>query len=166
MSAESYDYPSMMQRALRGVVREALGRAAEEGLPGQHHFYVTLDTTAPGVDLPDWLREQYPKEITIVIQHEYWDLAVTPERFSVNLSFSNRAAAIAAPFDAVLTFVDPHAEFGLKFDPREPDEDPLDALDLDLRVPTEEPQADAEETRPEPQGEGADVVSLDRFRKT
>ncbi|SET73082.1 SspB family protein [Oceanicella actignis] len=158
MSQAGLDYGKMMQRALRGVMAESLGVAAREGLPGGHHFYITFDTRHPGVDMPDWLRAQFPEEITIVIQHEFWDLAVTPDRFSVGLSFSNRAATLVVPFDAVTTFVDPHAEFGLKFDAHdaEDDEGPEPG-------PGDGPGAEAEP--PSPPAPGGDVVSLDRFRK-
>jgi hypothetical protein len=150
------DYARIMQRALRGVVREALGVAAESGLPPGHHFYVAFDTRHPGVTMPDWLRAQHPEELTIVLQHEFWDLAVTGDRFSVSLSFSDRAAALTVPFDAVLTFVDPDAEFGLKFDPQESAE--------------VGPEPEEEEPEPDPPSggggaAGGEVVSLDRFRK-
>lgn len=150
------DYARLMQGALRSVVREALGVVAEEGLPPGHHFYVSFDTRHPGVTMPDWLSAQFPEEITIVLQHEFWDLAVAADRFSVSLSFSGRAAALTVPFDAVLTFVDPEAEFGLKFDPVESDDE--DAAP---------PPAGEEEPEPDPPGGGGgEVVSLDRFRKS
>ena len=91
------DYGRLMQRAMRSVVREALGVVAELGLPEGHHFYIAYDTRHPGVDMPAWLRERYPEEITIVLQHEFWDLAVAPDRFSVSLSFSGRAAPLTVP---------------------------------------------------------------------
>jgi len=163
-SDDAFDYARMMQRALRAVVRESLGYAAQNGLPGSHHFYIGFDTRHPGVDMPDWLREQFPEEITIVVQHEYWDLAVTHERFSVGLSFSNRSAALTVPFDAVLTFVDPHAEFGLKFDPQDGEEDEGAALDEALGLAQVEPDEDDEDP-PKPPNGGGEVVSLDRFRK-
>lgn len=150
------DYARMMQRALRGVVHEAMGVAAEVGMPPGHHFYIGFDTRHPGVTMPDWLRAQYPEEVTIVLQHEFWDLAVAPDRFSVSLSFSGRAAALTVPFDAVLTFVDPDSEFGLKFDPQEAAEDA--------------PASSEAEPEPDPPAggggaAGGEVVSLDRFRK-
>lgn len=156
--ASSIDYASLMQRALRSVVREALGQAAEDGLPGAHHFYISFDTTHPGVVMPDWLREKYPEQITIVLEHEYSDLAVTADRFSVGLSFSNRPVTLTVPLDAIRTFVDPHAEFGLKFDP----------VDSEADLEDFEPEDDEPEDEPEPPAPkgGADVVSLDRFRKS
>ena len=166
MTSSPLDYARLMQHALRSVVREALGVAAEEGLPGEHHFYITFDTQHPGVDIPDWLQAQYPEELTIVVQHEFWDLAVTAERFSVGLSFSERPVKLTVPFDAVLTFVDPHAEFGLKFDPQEDDEDE----EFELEIEEDDAASDGDDpddTPPEGGGNGGgEVVSLDRFRKS
>ena len=161
MSSDPLDYGKLMQHALRGVVREALGVAAEEGLPGEHHFYISFDTQHPGVDVPDWLSAQHPEELTIVLQHEYWDLAVAGDRFSVGLSFSDRPVKLTVPFDAVLTFVDPHAEFGLKFDPHESEEDDEEGQIIATRAPDE----DEEDDEPTPPEGGGEVVSLDRFRK-
>lgn len=162
MTSNPLDYGRLMQRALRSVVHEALAVAVEDGLPGQHHFYISFDTSHPGVDVPDWLKAQYPEELTIVLQHEFWDLAVTSDRFSVGLSFSERPVKLTVPFDAVLTFVDPHAEFGLKFDPHEvDDEDELGDLG-DLEDEDDEP-----DPTPPSGGKGkGEVVSLDRFRKS
>lgn len=169
-SDDAFDYARMMQRALRAVVRDSLGYAAQNGLPGNHHFYIGFDTRHAGVDMPDWLREQFPEEITIVVQHEYWDLAVTPDRFSIGLSFSNRSAMLTVPFDAVLTFVDPSAEFGLKFDPQGgEDEDDGPALDEALGLSPASADFDGiveeDDDEPDPPRGGGEVVSLDRFRK-
>jgi len=149
MSTDGLNYGRMMQKALRGVMAEALGDVAENGLPGGHHFYISYETEHPGVDMPDWLRERFPDEITIVIQHEYSDLVVTPDRFMISLSFSDRLATLVVPFDAVKTFVDPFVEFGLKFDAHDADEDEDD----------QGPDADGDSPA------GGDVVSLDQFRK-
>ena len=165
-SDDPLDYARLMQHALRGVVRDALGLAAEEGLPGEHHFYVSFDTRHPGVDMPDWLQAQHPEELTIVLQHEFWDLAVAGDRFSVGLSFSGRPVTLTIPFDAVLTFVDPHAEFGLKFDPHEAEDDAENEELLDdLARDAEAAGEDDDEPRPDPPEGGGEVVSLDRFRK-
>ena len=158
MNPGQIDYGGMMQRALRGVLAEALGLVAEHGPVGAHHFYIKFDTTHAGVTMPDWLKAQFPEEMTIVLQHEFWDLAVTADRFSVTLSFSDKAAALVIPFDAVLQFVDPHAEFGLKFDGQEV-EDEEETPELPDVDPEPEPDPD-----PRPNG-GGDVVSLDKFRK-
>jgi hypothetical protein len=146
------DYGGLMQRALRGVMAQTLGLVAESGLLGAHHFYITFDTQHPGVDMPSWLKAQYPEEITIVLQNEFWDLVVMQDRFSVGLSFSGRSAPLVVPFDAVTRFVDPHAEFGLKFDAHDVDDEDL-----------EDDEPDPEPTPPRGSG---DVVSLDRFRKS
>lgn len=158
MSRDALDYGRMMQRALRGVMAESLGLVAAEGLPGAHHFYITFDTTHAGVVMPDWLREQFPTEITIVIQHEFWDLAVTADRFSVGLSFSDRDAMLTVPFDAVTTFVDPYAEFGLKFDAHDSEEGDDESPD-----PSGGDESDAQPPRTDG---GGDVVRLDSFRKS
>lgn len=150
MSDEGLNYGQMMERALRGVMAEALAEVAARGLPGDHHFYITFASTHGAARLPDWLREKYPDQITIVMQHEYDGLEVEPEGFRVRLSFSSRMADLYVPFDAVLTFVDPSVEFGLKFD----------ATEIEPAEETEE----AEESDPAPTG-SADVVSLDKFRK-
>ncbi len=147
MTPTELNYGRMMQRALRGVMAEALGTVAESGLPGDHHFYITIDTRHPETDLPDWLHEEYPEQITIVLQFEFSNLDVTSDGFSVQMSFADRPAAIYAPFDAVLTFVDPSVEFGLKFD----------ATEVEVE--------DAPEPAPEAPEEGGEVVSLDQFRK-
>lgn len=169
MSGE-IDYGQMMQRAMRRLMAEALGVFAENGPPGAHHFYVTFDTRHPGVDMPDWLRERYPREVTIVLQHEFRDLAVTGDRFTVTLSFSDRPATLVVPLDAVKTFVDPSVEFGLRFDPigEDDDEDEDDeAIEADTRdLAAARPPARDSEAGPAPATRDAEVVSLDAFRKS
>jgi hypothetical protein len=107
----------MVENALRGVVREALSRAAEHGLSGGHHFYVTFRTGAPGVVLPDFLRTEYPEDMTIVLEHQFWELAVAAESFSVTLSFRNQPERLTVPFSAIRAFADPSVKFGLQFQP-------------------------------------------------
>ncbi len=162
------DYGQMMQRAMRGLMAEALGVFAENGPPGAHHFYVTVDTRHPGVDIPDWLRERYPREITIILQHEFRDLAVATDRFTVTLSFSDRPATLVIPLDAVKTFVDPSVEFGLRFDPIGEDDDE-DETTPEVKDPAETQDfaiaAASSGDSPPPDGAG-EVVSLDAFRKT
>ena len=148
MTPTELNYGQMMQRALRSVMAEALGAVAQHGLPGNHHFYITIDTQHPETDIPDWLRAEYPEQITIVLQFEYSDLEVSEDGFGVRMSFADKPAMIYAPFDAVLTFVDPSVEFGLKFDATEVDQE-------------EAPEPVKDDT-PE---EGGEVVSLDQFRK-
>jgi hypothetical protein len=110
------DYPRLMREALLEVPRRALLRAAREGLPGDHHFYVSFRTDHPGVSLAPGLKARHPREMTIVLQHQYWDLAVGDEAFSVTLRFGGAAERLHVPFAALTAFVDPAAEFGLRFD--------------------------------------------------
>src|SRR5579862_1421179 len=111
----------MMERAIRGVVREALAVAASKGLPGAHHFYITFRTDTPGVALPDHLLAKYPGEMTVVLEHQFWDLEVTEEAFSVTLSFGSKPARLTIPFAAITTFADPSVQFGLQFKQGEAD---------------------------------------------
>jgi hypothetical protein len=163
-----------MQKALRGLMAEVLGHVAENGLEGEHHFYIGIDTTHPGVDMPDWLRARYPKEMTIVLQDWFEDLAVLGDRFQVTLNFSNRPETLVIPFAAVQTFIDPSVKFGLKFDDEEEEEAEFGQVQLG---DVEEPEADTLAGAPSredgdgdgdgPDGDGsADVVRLDRFRKS
>lgn len=107
----------MVQSALRGVVKSALTTAAKDGLPGSHHFYITFATDHPEVDLPDYLAEEYPDGITIVLQHEFWDLEVEEDRFAVTLCFNDVNERLLVPYDAIISFVDPSVKFGLEFTP-------------------------------------------------
>ena len=108
-------YDLLAQNALRGVVRTVMTDAAKKGLLGEHHFKISFDTTAPGVKLSPRLREQYPQEMTIVLQHQFWDLEVSDEAFEVGLSFSGVPERLRVPFDAITGFFDPSVEFGLQF---------------------------------------------------
>jgi uncharacterized protein len=153
--ARSIEYGTLMHRALRGLIQTVLADVARDGLPGAHHFFITFDTTYPGVELADWLRERYPTEMTVVIQHWYENLIVTEDGFGVTLNFGNNPEPMYIPFDAVRTFVDPSVEFGLRFETQESDEDEDEDEDgTDIEVPEDT-------TRPE-----AQVVSLDQFRKS
>lgn len=150
--ARSIDYGNLMHRAMRGLIQSVLTEVAEHGLPGAHHFFITFDTTHPDVQIADWLKERYPTEMTVVIQHWYENLVVTDEGFSITLNFGNNPEPMVIPFDALRTFVDPSVEFGLRFETQEQDED--DEED-DLEIEVEE----------EPERQAAEVVSLDQFRK-
>lgn len=169
---QGFNYGQLMQRAMRSLMVDVLSTVADEGLPGEHHFYICFDTRHPGVDIPNWLREKYPHEMTIVLQEWFDDLTVAKDRFSVTLNFSDRAETLAIPLAAVRTFVDPSVKFGLKFDEHDPEEE-LDTLDFD-EVAAEEDEGIGELPVPAPQPEpvgakdraGADIVSLDKFRKT
>ena len=150
--ARSIDYGNLMHRAMRGLIQSVLTEVAEEGLPGAHHFFITFDTTHPDVQIADWLKERYPTEMTVVIQHWFENLSVTDEGFSVTLNFGNNPEPMVIPFDALRTFVDPSVEFGLRFETQEQDEDEDDE---DIEVEVEE----------EPARQDAEIVSLDQFRK-
>jgi uncharacterized protein len=171
MTDDLMKYDKMVEDALRGVVRKALQHALDKGLPGDHHFYLTFRTTAPGVSIPDYLHDQYPEEMTIVLQHQYWDLTIEDEKFTVTLSFKNRPADLVIPFAALSGFVDPSVKFGLQFTVES---------DGKISVPTIRPEGDlvpvsetieteslADETTANEDGtaDGAEVVSLDQFRK-
>lgn len=161
------NYGKMMQKAMRSLLAEVLGIVAEHGLPGDHHLYISFDTRHPGVDIADWLHETYPQEMTIVLQHEFWDLAVLGDRFQVTLTFRDVPETLVVPLDAVCTFVDPSVEFGLKFDGYDNDDPEVEPFPEDAAEPAaEEADAPAEaEEKAKPSG-SAEVVSLDQFRKT
>jgi uncharacterized protein len=116
MATDIIRYDLLVQDALRGVVRNVLAESAREGLPGEHHFYITFRTDAPGVRLSTRMREKYPGEMTIVLQHQFWDLNVSDDSFEVGLSFNNIPERLVIPFDAVTGFFDPSVQFGLKFE--------------------------------------------------
>ncbi len=116
MSQDDLRYEAMVEGALRGVVRQALELAASQGLPGEHHFYITFRTEFPGVTIPARLKERYPSEMTIVIQYQYWNLEVTEEAFGVTLSFNDKRERLSIPLAAVTAFADPSVRFGLQFD--------------------------------------------------
>lgn len=131
----------MVEDALRGVLRQALEITQAQGLPGSHHFYVTFDTTHPGVRIANSLRAMHPSEMTIVLQHQFWDLNVEEDSFDIALSFSGASQSMHIPFAAVTAFADPHAKFGLQFhvefeedDSSEYDDDDYDEDD-DFEVP-------------------------------
>ncbi len=155
--AKSINYGQLMHKALRGLMAEVLAQVARDGLPGEHHFFITFDTTHPGVDMATSLRERYPGEMTVVLQNQFDDLAVMKDRFSVTLSFGNVPYPIVIPFDAIKTFADPSVNFGLKFDAQE-------EVDTSGRDEPTEPHAPKGPTPVKPAGDG-EVVSLDKFRK-
>lgn len=131
MDPDKIDYPAILQDALRDAVRRVLEQVAEHGLPGEHHFYVGFRTSFPGVEVPRHMRAQYPEEMTIVLQNQFWGLEVTSEAFSVLLNFGGSRQRVLVPFAAMTTFADPSADFGLRFG-----------------APAEESQAAAPETEP------------------
>jgi hypothetical protein len=119
MAQDLFHYDKMVEAALRGVVREALLRVAKEGLRSNHHFYIGFATAAPGVVVPPSLRAAYPDEMTIVLQHQFWDLEIGSDSFSVTLSFHNQPERLSVPFAAIRSFADPSVEFGLRFEAAE-----------------------------------------------
>ena len=161
MVEDTLRYDRMVERALRGVVREALEVVGAEGLPGDHHFYLTFTTEHAGVDIPDYLRKQYPDEMTIVLQYQFYDLTMDDEGFAVTLSFNNRRERLSVPFAAVTTFADPSVNFALQFQMQE------SALDAEGGDPEAEPEGEAPEPDPETDGDGekGKIVTLDSFRK-
>jgi uncharacterized protein len=150
--ARSIDYGNLMHRAMRGLIQSVLTEVAEHGLPGAHHFFITFDTTHPEVQMADWLKERYPTEMTVVLQHWFENLQVNDEGFSVTLNFGNNPEPMVIPFDALRTFVDPSVEFGLRFETQEQDEE-------------DEDDEEDIEVEPEPERHDAEIVSLDQFRK-
>ncbi|WP_050927751.1 SspB family protein [Aestuariivita boseongensis] len=155
--ARDIDYGNLMHRAMRGLIKTVLEDVAEHGLPGAHHFFITFDTTHDDVEIADWLRERYPSDMTVVMQHWYENLEVSEDGFAVTLNFGDQPEPLYIPYDAIKTFVDPSVEFGLRFETGDGEDDDDDDPDPGKRSDSgsedEKPHADAE------------IVSLDRFRK-
>jgi uncharacterized protein len=165
MAEDLMRYDLLAQEALRGVVRASLRKIVKTGLPGEHHFYIAFDTRYPGVRLSERLDKKYPREMTIVLQHQYWNLQVREDEFEVELSFDNIPEKLVIPFNAIKGFLDPHVQFGLQFET------------VKVDVPVKEPEAAAKPTIAESavaatepaladaEAEAGRVVSLDSFRK-
>jgi hypothetical protein len=158
----------LVRDALRGVLRQVLADAGEHGLPGEHHFVITFLSTAGGVKLSPRLLTQYPQEMTIILQHQFWDLVVTEDRFEVGLSFGGIPERLVIPFHAVKSFSDPSVPFGADFEPSDAaPETPAKQLPA-VAAPAGLPVPVVPAAPPEPPAkpsEGAEVVRLDRFRK-
>jgi hypothetical protein len=163
MAGKLLDYNQMVENALRGAVREAVKRAAEFGLPGNHHFYITFRTDQPGVVLPDYLHERYPEEMTIVLQHQYWGLESTEDGFQVTLSFNKVPERLVIAYAAITAFADPSVQFGLQFRVA-PNAEPRSGLlpPADNAEPAAVQDAGTDEATERKTG---DVVALDAFRK-
>ncbi|HEY0837865.1 MAG TPA: ClpXP protease specificity-enhancing factor SspB [Azospirillum sp.] len=172
MAKEQLRYDRMVETALRGVVREAMKEVADRGLPGNHHFYLTFRSSYPGVEIPDYLRSQYPNEMTIVLQFQYYGLEVDDDGFAVTLSFNNVHERLVIPYAAITTFADPSVNFALQFQPAAPAE----SAEVAALAPRPAPErADKEEAKPklvksgdkaaEEEPKRGEVVTLDAFRK-
>ncbi len=156
------DYEGLAQEALRGVVRGAMKRALDpQGLPGAHHFYVTFKTHGPGVSAPPDLLAKYPDVMTIVLQHQFWDLEVEEEHFEVTLKFGGQPKRLHVPYAAVTRFYDPSVQFLLQFEATEPPSAPVVSLEP---ASTPAPR-DADDLAEPAESSGPKIVSLDQFRK-
>ena len=171
MATDHIRYDVLARDALRGVLRRVLSDAAEHGLPGEHHFYITFLSHGDGVKLSPRLLAQYPEEMTIILQHQFWDLVVTEDRFEVGLSFGGIPERLNVPFAAVTRFLDPSAPFDLRFDVSDasaeeapPATAPASPLPAPAARAAETETAETEQEPAKP-SEGAEVVRLDRFRK-
>ena len=192
--ADQIRYDLLTQQALRGVVRSVLADAAKKGLPGDHHFFITFDTHADGVKMSERLRAQYPEEMTVILQHQFWDLTVSDTGFDVGLSFGGITERLSIPFDAIAAFVDPSVQFGLQFEevvegheqqaPANPQDKPNKKKRFPSALPGLTPDKPQEKTtakpaspapapaltavpdpKPDKPSGGGEVVRLDRFRK-
>lgn len=166
MATDLIRYDVLARDALRGVLRQVLKDAAEQGLPGEHHFYITFLSTAEGVKISPRLLSQYPTEMTVILQHQFWDLVVTDDRFEVGLSFNGIPERLVIPFTSIKSFFDPSVQFGLQFEPAEDSAEATSPAPEPLASATT-PAADETASTDEPAkpSEGAEVVRLDRFRK-
>ncbi len=173
MATDHIRYDVLARDALRGVLRRVLTDAAEQGLPGEHHFFITFLSTAEGVKLSPRLLAQYPEEMTVILQHQFWDLVVTEDRFEVGLSFGGIPERLVVPFNAIKSFFDPSVQFGLQFEPADapaaadaPATAKLPATPASTALPGPEASTTTEnQDQPAKPSEGAEVVRLDRFRK-
>ena len=153
--ADQIDYGNLMHNAMRSLIQDVLAEVKTNGLPGEHHFFITFDTNHGEVEMAPWLRERYPTEITVVMQHWYDDLEVRDDGFSVTLNFGDTPEHLVIPYEAILTFVDPSVEFGLKFESSVEEESTEDQ-----GIPTSD-----EDTRDNVKKDTGEIVSLDSFRK-
>jgi uncharacterized protein len=185
MATDHIRYDVLARDALRGVLRRVLTDAAEHGLPGEHHFYITFISTAEGVKLSPRLLAQYPEEMTVILQHQFWDLVVSDDRFEVGLSFGGIPERLVVPFNAIKSFFDPSVQFGLQFEPAIDDAPTGAHAAAEAPKPAHPVPGTKTLTNPAPNGlpapsasspterqdepakasDGAEVVRLDRFRK-
>mmetsp|Transcript_2157 Transcript_2157/g.3865 ORF Transcript_2157/g.3865 Transcript_2157/m.3865 type:complete len:170 (+) Transcript_2157:66-575(+) len=163
-TAPRIPYGRLMHEAVCGVIREVLRKVAQEGLPGEHHFFITFDTRHEDVELADWLRERYPEEMMIVIQNWYDDLQVEEDGFSITLNFGDAPERLKVPFDSIATFVDPSVEFGWRFEQTDEENDGDDPSPDGPGTSDDGPDGSADHSADAPVKE-AEVVSLDTFRR-
>ncbi|MEM6888256.1 MAG: ClpXP protease specificity-enhancing factor SspB [Pseudomonadota bacterium] len=162
----SIDYGNLMHEAMRGLIRKVLADVSENGLPGEHHFFITFDTSHPDAELADWLSDRYPGEMTVVMQHWYDDLEVGEEGFSVTLNFGDAPEPLYIPYDAIKTFVDPSVEFGLRFETQGDEAGDVEDSPAPAPLPVASSQVEiADAAKEDDSGKDADIVSLDSFRK-
>ena len=168
MAKDFMNYGKLVQLALREVVRQTLVRVTAQGLPGNHHLYISFKTRGVGVDIPEYLRERYPDEMTIVLQHQFWGLKADAKGFEVQLSFNKLPERLVIPYAALTGFYDPSVQFGLQFEP-----DPIDsaavirneATTTPLPIEPKPPQAEAEPPADKAEEKRGEVLTLDAFRK-
>jgi hypothetical protein len=175
MAKDELGYDRIVERQLRGVAREVLVQVATKGLPGDHHFYITFRTDHAGVSIGPGLKAQFPKEITIVLQHQFWGLEVTDEAFAVTLSFSGKHERLHVPFEALVSFTDPSVKFGLQFELKnqqvelQPGDKPVPATgvqeDAPKALPNKSESAKPAEANGSDGAKPATVIALDTFRK-
>ena len=185
MAEDKIRYDLRAQNALRYVIRDVLAEVAQTGLPGEHHFYIAFSTTADGVVMSPRLKEQHPEEMTIVLQHQFWDFKVSDTGFEVSLSFNNVPEHLKIPFAAIKSFFDPSVQFGLQFDTRDAAREPVSepAAAPVEKLPAEKPASRAAKSAPDDADDGAktaeetasgesegpeagaEIVQLDTFRK-
>ena len=171
MATDHIRYDVLASEAMRGVVKKVLTDAAAHGLPGEHHFFITFVSKGEGVKLSSRLLAQYPEEMTIILQHQFWDLTVLEDRFEVGLSFGGIPERLVVPFSAIKSFLDPSVKFGLQFDTSDvaevaPENLPAAPAPSAVSVPAPAAEkAEASDKPSPPSQNGAEVVRLDRFRK-
>ena len=164
MTEDHINYPSLIDAAMRSVVREVISLAADEGLPGDHHFFISFRTDYPGTKISGTLKEKYPTEMTIVLQHQFWDLKVFDEYFTATLSFNNVPEKLSIPFASLTAFADPSIKFGLQFHGMEDSEDePAETIDYEAMLKAHNTETGAA-AKPLPPGGSAEIITLDAFR--
>jgi hypothetical protein len=167
MTDDYLNYPHLINAAMRGVVREVLRKISLSGLPGEHHFFITFMTGYEGVEISDQLKNRYPREMTVVLQHQFWDFHVDEDGFSVTLSFGGVPEKLYIPFASMVGFADPSVKFGLQFQPEDggdiAEAIPAQANASGMDVIGHEPQHEDIDDELEP--ESAEIISLDTFRK-